>query len=252
MTDLEQKTVHRAIAPLLAEARIASPLTSQLLAGEVVSVMEARNDWRLVRGGDGYVGWTHAGYLMPSVGDESTWRISLGCDARNARGERIALPLGARITPGDTVVCGDMIAAEDREARFRRNAFAIAQSACSLYEGASYLWGGVTPWGCDCSGFVQRIFGLHDVSLPRDAWQQALLGQALSDDASADHEPGTLIFFSDREDRRITHVGMALGAHRMVHSALMRGGVAVEMMLSEDPYVARLRAQCVSARRLVS
>ena len=41
------------------------------------------------------------------------------------------------------------------------------------FAGTPYQWGGVTPWGADCSGLVQTVFWLHGVTLPRDAWQQA-------------------------------------------------------------------------------
>lgn len=250
MRDAQQKTVRAAIAPLLGDPRISAPLTSQLLAGDVLAVIEARGDWLHVRSADGYEGWTHMGYVMPTVGDEATWRIALGCQVRDGFGILTALPLGARVAPRAEVVSGTALDAADRSTRFPHAVTAIAQSAATLYAGASYLWGGVSPWGCDCSGFVQRICALHGRHMPRDAWQQALLGQHVSADASADHAPGDLLFFTDREDRRITHVGIALGAHRMVHSALTRGGIAVESLLADDSYVARLRDQCVGVRRM--
>ena len=251
ITDVQRKTVRSAIAPILGDARISSSLTSQLLSGEVVTVVDGRGDWLQVRGPDGYEGWTHAGYLMPSSGSEATWRIALGCQVREAKGTMRPLPLGARIAPGTEVVSGLAIEADRRAHLFPRDASAVAQSAESLYAGASYLWGGVTPWGCDCSGFVQRIHGLHGIAMPRDAWQQEMLGDEVSDDASAERAPGDLLFFSDREDSRITHVGIALDGHRMVHSSLTRGGVAIEQLRSADAYVAKLRAQCVGVRRVV-
>ena len=251
MSDTQTKTVRSAIAPLLGDARISASLTSQLLAGEVVSVMDGRGDWLQVRGVDGYEGWTHAGYLMPSSGGESTWCLSLGCVIRDVLGTVRQLPLGARIAPGAEVSSGAALDAALRDSQFPTNADALARSAESRFTGASYQWGGVTPWGCDCSGFVQRIFALHGVQLPRDAWQQAQVGTAVSDDASDEHAPGDLLFFSDREDLRVTHVAIALPGHRMVHSALMRGGIAVEQLHSGDPYVARLRAQCVGVRRII-
>lgn len=251
MTDVQHMTVRSAVAPLLDEPRIAAPLTSQLLSGDVLTVMDRRGDWLQVRGPDAYEGWTHVGYVMSCSGDEDTWRVSLGCQVREASGHVRELPLGARIEPRATVVHGAAIDAVNRATAFPLDATAIAQSAATRYSGASYLWGGVTPWGCDCSGFVQRLFGLHGVSLPRDARQQVLEGRPTLADASGDHAPGDLLFFSDREDQRITHVGVALGAHRMVHSAVMRGGIAIEQLLSDDPYVARLRTQCLAVRRVV-
>ena len=244
-------TVRAAVAPVLGEARIVSPLTSQLVAGDVVLELERHGDWLRVRCADAYEGWLHRGYVEPSRGDESSWAMSLDCRVRARDGAAHALPLSARIAPGHEVIDGDWIRADERAARFPADATSIAQSAASLYRGASYLWGGVTPWGCDCSGFVQRVFLLHGVDLPRDAWQQAALGSTMSVDAAASHAPADLLFFSDRVDQRITHVGVALGDGRMAHSALLRGGMAIEQMDAADEYTTRLRAQCVAVRRML-
>jgi len=247
----EVMTVRSAVAPMHSEPRIASALTSQLLAGETVTVVEQRGDWLKVRGLDDYEGWTHRGYVVGADGSESTWRWSMGCRVRLPDGSTRALPFGARLDPALGWVDGNAVTTAARMERFPRTAKAIADSAASLFDGASYLWGGVTPWGCDCSGFVQRIFAWHGEMLPRDAWQQARDGVRTTAAADAAHVPGDLLFFSDREDQRITHVGIALAGGRMVHSALARGGVAVEDLASGDAYVERLRSQCVEVRRYV-
>jgi cell wall-associated NlpC family hydrolase len=89
------------------------------------------------------------------------------------------------------------------------------------------------------------------VSLPRDAWQQADAGV----DAGrvvGDWSPADLLFFSDRADRRVTHVGISLGSSRMVHVALGRGGYAVERLdAKDDPYPAALMTRFVGARRVM-
>ncbi len=238
-------TVRSAIAPLLSDARIAAPLTSQLLAGDVLQLVDGRGDWLHVRGPDDYEGWTHVGFLMPFTGTEGTWRISLGCVARDADGPRRALPLGARVAPGLELVEGVAIDPEARAAQFPRDRDAIVRSARSLFAGASYLWGGVTPWGVDCSGFVQRIFALHGVPLRRDAWQQSEDTVLITSDVTAAHAPGDLLFFSDREDQRITHVGIATGDGGMIHSSLARGG-----MYEEAALTGKLKEQGVGIRRV--
>ena len=89
-------------------------------------------------------------------------------------------------------------------------------------------------------GIVQTTFWLHGVTLPRDAWQQAAVGEDAGTDL-ARWGPADLIFFSDRDDRRITHVGIALGESRMAHVALGRGGHAVERLDGRnDSYVTTL------------
>lgn len=237
-------TVRTAIAPLLGEARISAPLTSQLLAGDVLQLVDGRGDWLHVRGADDFEGWTHVGFLMPFTGTEATWRISLGCVTHDAAGQRQALPLGARVAPGQEVADGVAIDPATRATHFPRDRDAIVRSALTLFTGTSYLWGGVTPWGVDCSGFVQRIFALHGVPLRRDAWQQAEDTVLVSDDVTAAHAPGDLLFFSDRDDQRITHVGIGTGNGGMIHSALARGGISVEPELS-----AKLKEQGVGIRR---
>lgn len=243
-------TVRAPIAPMMGEPRISAPLVSQLLAGEVVDVLESRGDWRRVRGSDGYEGWAHIGYLTATAGDESSWRVSLGVTVRDAAGAISQLPLGARVSADCEVVAGEALSREEAAARFPAEPGSVASTATELFRGASYMWAGVTPWGCDCSGLVQRAFALHGIMLPRDAWQQATQGTALETDASAAHPAGALLFFTDREDRRVTHVGIALGDGRMVHSSLSRGGVAVETMTGNDPYVERLRAGCTGVQRV--
>ncbi|CAA9335644.1 MAG: hypothetical protein AVDCRST_MAG11-2686 [uncultured Gemmatimonadaceae bacterium] len=177
---------------------------------------------------------------------------------RSAHGTR-RLPLGAWVrdaggasdAPQETVVEGATVAARALADRFPRTPAATAASAATLFAGCSYQWGGVTPWGADCSGFVQAVYRLHGVELPRDAWQQALEG----DDAGSAIDalaPGDLLFFSDRDDLRITHVGVALGESRMAHVSLGRGGFAVERLDdARDAYAARLVRQLRATRRVV-
>jgi cell wall-associated NlpC family hydrolase len=98
---------------------------------------------------------------------------------------------------------------------------------------------------------VQTAFWLHGVPMPRDAWQQAETGHDAGASISR-YQPADLLFFSDRADRRITHVGIALGGERMVHLALGRGGYAVERLdATDDPYVTALMTRFVSARRVL-
>ncbi len=250
-TGVATRTVRAAVAPLFGEPRISASMTSQLLAGAMLTVLEDGGDWLRVRGADDYEGWTHIGYLATSRGDESTWRLSLGCTVREHDGTSRALPLGARLHPESVLLHGDAITAEEQPHRFARTPAAIAASAERRFEGSSYLWGGVTPWGCDCSGFVQQVYALHGVALPRDAWQQALLGDAVALGDLTTLSPADLLFFSDRDDRRVTHVGVALSDGQMAHSALRRGGIAIEALGTDDPYVARLRVQCTGVRRLL-
>lgn len=152
---------------------------------------------------------------------------------------------------GEAVLAGEAVPAGERAERFPPDGEAVVRTAARHFESTSYQWGGVTPWGADCSGLVQRVYALHGVVLPRDAWQQ----MAATREAGADlarHAAGDLLFFSDRADRRVTHVGLAVGDGTMCHLAVGRGGWAVDDLAdADDPYTARLRAQFVGARRVL-
>lgn len=255
--------VRSAIAPMFAEPRVSSTQVSQQLAGHPVYVLESRADhWHFVRGMDAYEGWMHDGYFMRLV-DESpvvpttsedfalTYvpRVSMGVIARSERHGVRALPLNAWLDLDEEIVDGETVALNAMEESFATAPDAVAQSAVEWFEGTSYQWGGVTPWGADCSGFVQTIYGVHGVPLPRDAHQQALSGTEVS---RSTLQPADLLFFSDRDDKRITHVGIALAGDRLAHIAIGRGGFALEWLGdADDKYVTTLSARFVTARRVV-
>lgn len=246
--------VTAAVAPMQAEPRVASEQVSQTLSGHRLELLEQRDPWYRVRSADGYAGWVHRGYLSAPDAPEPEregGRLSLGCRVRSRDGRRRALPLGAVVDDDAAVESGSAIPAAARAERFPRDAAAIARSAQELFEGAPYEWGGITPWGADCSGFTQMIFGLHGVPLPRDASQQAGAGQPVPDGArglrSAD-----LLFFSDRSDGGITHVAIALDGDRIAHLALGRGGHHVEdWSRGTDAYLRALRDRFRFARRVL-
>ena len=113
------------------------------------------------------------------------------------------------------------------------------------------MWGGVTPWGADCSGLVQTVFALHGIALPRDAWQQGGAGTGI-DQPDDDLRAGDLLFFSERDDRRMTHVAISAGGPRIVHLAVARGGYAIESLDSTDPVSAALKSRFLFGRRVLS
>ena len=243
---------------MLCEPDVRTTQVSQLLHGHIAHVVERNGLWLHVKGADGYAGWVHQGYVvtMPDAvpplsktGWDDPRPLSLGCTVRDEHGATRKLPLGALITEGQERTSGLAMTLEERRHSFPPSADSITASAVTFYEGTSYEWGGVTPWGCDCSGLVSSSFQLHGVRVPRDAWMQAMTGSPV--ESIDDLQPADLLFFSDEPDGKITHVAISLGGVRVVHLALGRGGYAVDELDGHDEYTSLLLRRFRFGRRIL-
>lgn len=87
------------------------------------------------------------------------------------------------------------------------------------YIGVPYVYGGTTPKGFDCSGFVQYVFKENKFELPRTADEQYLLG--LKEPVSSLRE-GDLVFFAT-DGTGISHCGIYLGHGRFIHASSSHG-----------------------------
>ena len=83
------------------------------------------------------------------------------------------------------------------------------------YLNSPYLWGGRTPIGIDCSGYTQMVFRFFNKQLPRDAYQQAHIGDEIYD--LKDSKLGDLAFFETK--KAITHVGIILKKNKIIHAS---------------------------------
>jgi len=107
----------------------------------------------------------------------------------------------------------------EKENRERRLLLEIINKA-KEFIGTPYLWGGITPAGWDCSGFIQAILRHFDILFPRDTKDQVKCGRRIR---YISHRPGDLIFF----DR---HVGMVISENRIIHCSAHRGSVGIDTL----------------------
>ena len=108
----------------------------------------------------------------------------------------------------------------------------------SRFQGAPYAWGGASPNGVDCSGFVQEVFRLAGHSLPRLA--DAQFEQTHPVDSP---QPGDLVFFTTYEPGP-SHVGISLGGQEFLHASSSRGVIRASL---EENY---FKTRYLGARRL--
>jgi len=106
------------------------------------------------------------------------------------------------------------------------------------YLGIPYVWGGSSPSGFDCSGFVMYVYAQIGVSLPHNAAMQFGYGVTVSRDQL---QPGDLVFFDG-----LGHNGLYIGGGQFIHSP-HTGDVVKISSLYESWYAARW----VGGRRLL-
>ena len=176
---------------------------SQLVLGEPVEVVGAEGDWRQVvcpwqpSSADprGYPGWVPAAHLGQATSDPAD-AADVGVVAPTPHGQ----------------VSGQALVAQAR-----------------LHLGLAYLWGGMSPYGLDCSGLVHLSLRSLGLLVPRDAHDQQDASTPVEVDAV---RPGDLLFFA-RDGQPAHHVGIATGEGRMLH-APETGAVIVEEPLTPE------------------
>jgi hypothetical protein len=93
-------------------------------------------------------------------------------------------------------------------------------SGIKQYLGIPYRFGGDSPSGFDCSGFVRYMFNKElDVKLPRSSQEMSAMGTRVERN---ELRPGDLVLFKNGKNR-INHVGIFVGNGAFVHSSLSKG-----------------------------
>jgi len=115
-----------------------------------------------------------------------------------------------------------------------------------MFKGGRYIWGGTTPKGFDCSGYVQYLYKKNNISLPRTAWAQSQKGEAVEVE---NLQKGDLLFFLTDKSRGIpvTHVGIYIGHGEFIHAASKKQGIIISP-LTHGSYAKKF----VSARRVIN
>ena len=215
------------VSPLRAEPSHRTEMVSQLVFGECCEVLEqTREQWSLIRAKyDGYEGWCTSSHLTEV--DEIEYDLTQTAltpewvSALEYNGHPMMVPMGSHLT-----------AMKNGRAQWRKNqvhfkgktwdppgAAFDAKSIRQLtykFLNIPYLWGGKSVFGLDCSGYVQTVYKFLGVAVLRDAWQQATQGESIG--FLEETKIGDLAFF-DNEEGKITHVGILLNAHEIIHAS---------------------------------
>lgn len=196
-----------------AEASLDAPILAHAPFGSTVTITAGpRGDWYGVQHG-AVAGWASGRFLAP---------VAMGATAQPATTPAPAPPVAATAvratsTPatGATTATGSSLVA-----------------AALRYLGVPYVWGGATPAGWDCSGFVVYVYReVTGRTLPRTTQAQWGVGTPVAREAL---RAGDLVFFQNTYEPGITHVGFALGDGRFVHAAAPGVGTVISSLA--DPY----------------
>lgn len=253
-------SVNVSVASIYGEPRFGSEVVTQALMGEELEVLEEEPEWFKVRQWDGYVGWIHEFFGARVTEEhlsavESDQTVIVGdLFGYVYEGNSRSFPVIRDLVYGDSLVSleirdgwrrvllpdGKMGWTDTQpmnECSGDMREFLVGEARRFL--GVQYLWGGKSPKGFDCSGFVQTVMK-HCIPLPRDAHMQASYAE-LEDIGLGEVEKGDLIFFA-KNGGRIDHVAISVGKDEFIHcSGFVRMGTFdINSRLSRDRFERRI------------
>jgi gamma-D-glutamyl-L-lysine dipeptidyl-peptidase len=245
---------HLSIIPVRREPSHRSEMVTQLLFGELYRITGSETEWISIKlTYDDYEGWINANQLciipetefirlfdaetavtsdLVQILDNETTHamlpVVLGSSLPGFDGRQVVINQNRFIFEGQTANTGmlERVTSLHALAEVKRQLVDDAM----LYLNTPYLWGGRSPFGIDCSGFVQMVYKLKKVKLQRDASQQALQGEVVA--LLAEAVPGDLAFF-DNDEEVITHVGLLIDRQHIIHCS---GKVRVDIVDHQGIY----------------
>jgi len=237
-----------------------SEMVSQLIFGETFTIIESEENWvKIETIHDNYSGWVHFLQFI-CISDGEYMKISnfekIIINNHNSKiynvtdDYYIPLPLGSIIieNPKNSFTIGL------KTYNYKLELDEICSSENNFSEktksflGSPYLWGGRTRYGIDCSGFTQIIFRLIGIDIPRDAYQQASVGETIAFIDQA--EEGDLLFFGN-EENSITHVGIYLGNRQIIHASGLVKIRTLDQFGIYCPYIKKYTHQLKLIKRLI-
>lgn len=249
------------LVPVRLEGSDKAELTTQLLFGEHYEVLSSSKDkkWLKIKMHfDQYEGWIDARQHHSISKDHfdyinrADFKISTDVTT-SILYNKIPLPiLMGSIIP----ISGSELFRMEEQFAFNGESKSLGQKrdfeflkiTAKKYLNAPYLWGGKSPFGIDCSGFVQMVFKINGYKLQRDSAQQAKQGKAIS---FQEMLPGDLVFFKNKENQ-IVHVGIFMGDDKIAHAS---GKVRIDHLNEEGILHADSRVYThtfAHARRILS
>ncbi|NUM51796.1 MAG: C40 family peptidase [Flavobacteriales bacterium] len=218
------------IIPCRAEPSDKSEMVTQLLFGENFKIIEKQNQWiKILTSYENYSCWIDVKQALEI--DEETYSM-LNKPPQFLSGEIAGIAIQSKTNEARAIVLGSSLPfynygdflLDTEKYIFEGQAidpseegkFENIPETAFMYLNTPYLWGGRTPFGIDCSGFTQMVYKLNGIFIPRDAYQQAEMGETLSFIEEA--IPGDLAFF-DNEEGKITHVGIVLENQNIIHAS---------------------------------
>lgn len=219
-----------AVIPVRKSPDSTSEIVTQLVFGDQVIIHHTDNGWvDITTVYDQYHGFVSEKQLNPYQQEITDWTINTHFPFLpiTVNQEVIYVPAGASIPAKKQFTINNQLFEYTNMLELSLPIDLIAKR----YMHAPYLWGGKTFYGIDCSGFVQMVYKQAGITLPRDAYQQAELGETISFVESC--KLGDLAFF-DNEQGKITHVGMMLNNHQIIHAS---GRVRIDTLDHHGIYV---------------